>query len=424
MLRADRPPHEHGDGRRPSRQRVFIVGLLFVMVILSVIPWRSDTIYQGGVDAVVVGKAVVALFTLGAAVMLWIRTRVRIPIGLGPAGVLCAVLLVSLLAALVAGNGVPTFVLVVRVLIAMATILLLLSSVRWEFALGGLMGAMAFWALIAAATGVGSLPAEGRLGGDVPEIHPNEVAGLAGAPLVALVVWILRTRARPWRVALAVVLLAVVVASGSRTALLGVLIAILVAFVVNGVHDRGVVYLLLVSLPVAYGIVFFTGIVDSLATRGGSTDTTSALDARFDAWRVVLAWDWRSWQKWIGMGLSVKKIAVDIRWRDEQVLDSSWASLLAQAGLIGTILVAGLVIWCLIGALVSSSRRGAILPLLVLLVLRSTTESGLVDSAVPFALLVVIATLLTRRSRHDEDGGVASPPVEDSHRRAFARDLG
>lgn len=419
----DSPPREHGDGRRPTRQRVFVVVLLFIFVILSVIPWRSDTIYQGGVDAVVIGKAVIALVTLAAAVVLWARTRIRVPIGLGPAGVLCAVLFVSLLAALVAGNGAPTFVLVMRVLIAMTTVILLLASVRWESALGGLMGAMAFWALIAAATGVGSLPVEGRLGGDVPEIHPNEVAGLAGAPLVAMMVWILRTGARPWRVVTAVVLFAIVVASGSRTALLGVIVAILVAFLVNGVHDRIVVYLLLACLPIAYGIVFFTGVVDSLVTRGGSTDATSALDARFDAWRVVLSWDWQSWQKWIGVGLSVKKIPVDIRWRDEQVLDSSWASLLAQAGLIGTILVTVLLVWCLINASIASSRRGALLPLLVLLVLRSITESGLVDSAVPFIVLVVIATLLTQRSRRGHAVGITAG-VEHPHRRAVVRDLG
>ncbi|WP_243076168.1 O-antigen ligase [Microbacterium sp. SS28] len=424
MTRTERPAADHGDARHPTRHRLVIVGVLFVLVILSVIPWRSDTIYQGGVDAVVIGKAVIALITLAGAVTLSVHTKVRIPIGLGPAGVLCGVAVIALLGAVVAGNGLATLVLVVRIMIAMTTVLLLLSSVRWEFALGGLMGAMALWAVVAAATGVASFPEKGRLGGNIPEIHPNEVAGLAGAPLVALVVWILRTRTRPWRVALAILLFTIVVASGSRTALLGVIIAIVVAFIVNGVHDRAVVYLMLLTLPVAYAIAFFTGVIEGLVTRSGSTDATSALDARFDAWRVVLAWDWQSWQKWIGLGLSVKKIQVDIRWRDEQVLDSSWASLLAQAGLIGTILVAGLLVWCLISALASSSRRGALLPLLVLLVLRSTTESGLVDSAVPFILLLVIATLLSHRSRHREEFSRPGHEYEDSRRRPVERVLG
>ncbi|TDN90832.1 O-antigen ligase family protein [Microbacterium sp. BK668] len=421
MERAERPPH--GDGRHPSRQRVVAVGVLFVLLILSVIPWRSDTIYQGGVDAVVVGKAIIAVFTLALAMVLYTRTPLKVPIGLGPAAVLVTVLLISLLGSIVSGYSAATSVIVVRIGIAMATVLLVLSSVRWEFALGGMMAAMAVWAVVAATTGIGTLFSEGRLGGRVPEIHPNEVAGLAGAPLVAMVIWMLRTRVRPWRVLVAVLLLAIVIASGSRTALLGVLIAIGIALLTNGLPSRGVVYLILVTLPVVYTVVFFTGIVESLVTRSGSTDATSALDARFEAWRVVLAWDWQSWQKWIGVGLAVKKVKVNLQWREDQVLDSSWASLLAQTGLLGTVLVAGLVAWCLIGALVSSSRRGALLPLLVLLVLRSFTESGLVDSAVPFLLFLVLATLLTHRSRH---AGDLPPPLEhrdDSQRAPAVRGL-
>lgn len=405
MERTDRPEVRRGDGSRPTRQRVFVVGVLFVLLILSVIPWRSDTIYQGGVDSVVIGKAVVALITLGCAMVLWARTKVRIPIGLGPASVLGIILLISLLASFVSGYSATTSVIVVRIGIAMTTVLLLLSSIRWQFALGGLMAAMATWAVVAAASGIGFLFTEGRLGGRVPEIHPNEVAGLAGAPFVAMVVWMLRTRVRPWRVLVALLLLLIVFASGSRTALLGVIIAVAIAFLTNGIRTTGVVYLLLVCLPVVYAVVVFTDVVGSLVTRGGSTDATSALAARFDAWRVVLAWDWLSWDKWIGLGLSVKKVTVNLEWREEQVLDSSWASLLAQTGLLGTLLAAALVAWCLIAAVVSSSRRGALLPLLVLLVLRSLTESGLVDSAVPFILFLVIATLLTERSRHFQELG-------------------
>ncbi|QIG38802.1 hypothetical protein G5T42_04305 [Microbacterium sp. 4R-513] len=407
MGSAERPPVLHGDASRPSRQRIVAVAILFVLLILSVIPWRSDTIYQGGVDSVVVAKAIIAVFTLAFAMVLYARTRVKIPVGLGPAVVLGIVLLLSLLGSLVSGYSASTSVIVVRIGIAMTTVLLVLSSVRWQYALGGLMAAMALWAVIAAATGIGTLFSEGRLGGRVPEIHPNEVAGLAGAPLVAMVVWMLRTRVRPWRVLVALLLLAIVLASGSRTALLGVFIAIGIAFLTNGMPSRGIVYLLLVTLPVAYAVVVFTGIVEALLTRAGSTDATSALDARFEAWRVVLSWDWQSWQKWVGMGLSVKKVAVNLQYRQDQVLDSSWASLLAQTGVLGTVLVAGLVAWCLVGALVSSSRRGALLPLLVLLVLRSLTESGLVDSAIPFILFLVIATLLTHRSRHPQ----GSPPL-------------
>ncbi|KQZ85186.1 hypothetical protein ASD56_02130 [Microbacterium sp. Root166] len=382
---------------------MFVVGLIFLLLIISVIPWRSAMVYEGGIDSVVIAKALVALITLGGAFLLWVHTTTKVPIGLGPAGILFVILLVSLLASVVSGNVSATLVLVIRVVMVMVTVLLLLSCVPWHIGLGSLMAAMGLIAIVAAVTGLPSLASEGRLGGGVPEIHPNELAGLAGPPLVALVVLMLRTRVRPWSMSAAVVLLAILIASGSRTALLGVIVTIAVAVITNGIRNRGVVYLLLGGLPLAYAIALFTGIVSDLATRGGSTDTTSALDSRFDAWKVVLGWDWASWEKWIGLGLSVKQVKVDIQWRDEQVLDSSWASLLAQTGLLGTALAAGLVAWCLIAALISSSRRGVLLPLLVLLVMRSVTESGLVDSAMPFIQFLVIATLLTHRSRHADD---------------------
>lgn len=418
----DRRPVHHGDGRHPSRERLFVVGLLFFLLLLSVVPWRAATIYEGGVDSVVVGKALVALVTMAAALGLVIRTRVRIPIGLGPAGLISVALLISLLGSLVAGNEAATIVLIVRVFMVMATVLLLLTSVRWYVALGALMAAMAVLGMLAAVTGVGTFLATGRLGGGIPEIHPNEVAGLVGPPIVALVILMLRTRVRLWSIVMAMVLLVILVASGSRTALLGVLVAIAVAVVTNGIRNRSVVFLLLGILPVAYAVAAFTGVIGGLATRGGSTDTTSALDSRFDAWRVVLGWDWSAWEKWIGLGLAVKKVKVDIQYRDEQVLDSSWASLLAQAGLIGTALIAAVIAWCVIAAVVSRSRRGAVLPLLVLLVMRSVTESGLLDSAVPFILLMVIATVLTHRSRHSVEllAGVHIGPTLSERRARVA----
>lgn len=85
------------------------------------------------------------------------------------------------------------------------------------------------------------------------------------------------------------------------------------------------------------------------------------------------------------------------------MLDSSWASLLAQTGLIGTALIAALIVWCVASALISSRRRWLVAPLLTLVIIRSVTESGLVDSATAFILFFTVASLLTHRSRHADD---------------------
>jgi O-antigen ligase len=387
----------------PSQARSVAVGGLYVLLIVSVIPWRSQTIYSGGLDSVVVAKALIAVIALGAAVLLATRTHDRVSVGLGPAGVIGVTLLVSTLGSVLAGNDSATVVLIGRVFMVMATILLLLTAVPWVMSVACLLSAMAIVAVVAAVTGIPTLASSGRLGGGIPEIHPNELAGLAAAPLIGLVILMLRNGVRGWRLAAAAVLLGIAVASGSRTGLLAIVIGIAVAVLVNGIRDRSVLYLLLGALPLAYGIGSFTDVFGNLATRAGSNDTSIALDSRFDAWRVVLGWDWGEWRKWIGLGLSAKKVPVDIKWRDEQVLDSSWASLLAQAGLIGTVLVAALLVWCVMTALISSRRRWLITPLLVLVIVRSVTESGLVDSATAFILFFTVASLLTHRSRHADD---------------------
>lgn len=376
---------------------------LYVLLIVSVIPWRSATIYSGGVDAVVIAKALLAVLALGATVVLAARTRERVAVGIAPAGVIAVALLVSALGSVLSGNDSATIVLVGRVFVVMATILLLLTSVPWVTSIVCLLSAMAAVALVAAITGLPTLASTGRLGGGIPEIHPNELAGLVAAPLVGLVVLMLRNGVRVWRLLAAVVLVGIAVATGSRIGLLAIGVGIVAAVLVNGIRDRSVLYLLLGALPLGYAIGSFTDVFGSLATRAGSNDTSTALDSRFDVWRVVLGWDWSEWRKWIGIGLSAKEIPVDVKWRDTQVLDSSWVSLLAQTGFIGTALIAALVVWCVASALISSRRRWLVTPLLTLVIVRSITESGLVDSAMAFILFFTVASLLTHRSRHADD---------------------
>lgn len=400
MRRTERPAVHHGDARIPTRARIAVVGILFFLLIVSIVPWRSQTFYDGGLDAVVVAKAALAALTLALTVLLWMRTRVHMPIGLGPAFVLGVALLVTVLGALVAGNSSATIVLVVRVFIVMATILLLLSCVPWMVGLSCLLTAMSALAVVAAVTGVRTLASTGRLGGGVPEIHPNELAGLCAPPIIALIVFTLRRGLHTWSVLVLVVLLGITVATGSRIALVGILVGAVLAVLTSGLRDRSVVYAVLVALPVAYAIGAFTGIIGNLASRGGSNSADIALDSRLDGWSVVLGWDWGSWERWIGLGLSVKTIDVNLKWRATQVLDSSWISVLAQVGIIGTLLLVALVAWCVASAIVSSNRRGILLPLVGLIITRSVTESGLLDSAMPFVLLVTVATLLTHRSRH------------------------
>lgn len=394
-----------GDAQKMAQQhapadRKVIISVVNVLLVLSVVPWRSDAIFTGGVDLVVIGKALVALVAFSGAVGIVLSTNRRFTVGLGPVFLAIVGLLVSALGATVAGDPKPTAVLVVRMLLILATVILLLTVSDWEAGIGNLLAAMGVVALVAALTGVPAAATDGRLGGGVPELHPNGLAGLASTPLIGLVAMMLHRGLRLWSAIAALALFGIVIATGSRTALLAVAIALVVAVLVNGIRDRKIVYLLLASLPILYGMATFTNIFTELATRAGSTDATSSLESRFDAWRAVLGWGWLSWQKWIGLGLAVKTVDVDMRWREEQVLDSSWVSILAQVGIFGVLLVALLVAWCFVAACSFRPRRWIVLPLLVLVVFRSITESGLFDSAEPFVVLMVLSAVLTRRSRH------------------------
>lgn len=397
----------HGDAWAPSRDRLFVVRALFLLVVIGIVPWRSDAIYSGGADGLVVVKAAIAVFALGGAVLLRIRTRVAIPVGVAPATALGFVALISLVGAFTADNGMATLVLVIRIYILTATLLLLLSCVPWIQALSCLFIAMAIVAVVAGATGIGTL-ASGRLGGGIPEIHPNQLASLAAVPLVGLIGLSLRSRISIRHIVAALVLLTIILGTGSRAALLAVGVATAITIITNGRLERRVVAVILAALPLAYVAFNFTGIMATLASRGGTSATDGALDSRFDAWRPVLAWSWDSWEKWIGLGLSVKEVEVDVKWLDTQVLDSSWVSLLAQAGIIGTALTAAVLIWCVSTALASQERRGLLLPMMAMIIVPSLTESGLVDSATPFILLVCVSTLLTRRSRHAQKPLVVS----------------
>lgn len=385
-----------------SLQRTIAVRVVFFLLVLSVTPWRDASIFDGGVDFVDVGKALVAVLGATLAAVLVLGTRSLTPIGIGPAATVIVILLVSLLGAVVAGNESATAVVVIRILIAMLTVLLVLTAVPWTMGVAGLLSAMAVIAVIAAITGIPSLSEEGRLAGGIPQIHPNELAWLAGAPAVGIVGQILRSGLRLTNAVAASCLLAIVVATGSRTGLLAVAASIVVSVLVNGIRQRSLVVLLLGALPIAYSILLFTDVLEGLATRAGSTDTTSSLESRFDAWKVVLGWSWGSWQRWLGLGLSEKTVAVDIKWRDVQVLDSSWVSVLAQAGVLGTALLIVLLGWAAAAVWASGRRRQVVMPLLTLLLLRSLTESGLVDAASPFVMILVLSTALTRRSRHED----------------------
>lgn len=389
------------DGRL-RRPEALWARVILLLVVVSVVPWRDQAIYSGGVDVVVVAKAIIAITAAGVAAVAALRTHERQRVAMAPAIIVTMIVATSVIGSYAAGDAVSASVQAARILLCVVAVSLAARLLGPEDLIYALLSVLAVIALVSALTGIPTL-ATGRLGGGIPAVHPNELAGLAAPPLIGAVALSVRRGITPARTLVVLALGGILVATGSRTALIATALAAGVALVTNGRLKPDMVMVLLACLPVAYAAAFFTPVVDELASRGGTTDTSATLMARYDGWRVVLGWEWASWEKWLGKGLSTKTVAVDLRWRDTQVLDSSWISALAQVGVAGTLLLVVLLLVALVRAVRSSKLRGVALPLLVLIVARGFTESGLLDSAVMFVVFFTLATALAADRYDDRD---------------------
>jgi hypothetical protein len=390
-------------GAGPRRRSLWIsppgrVRLIALLVVLAAVTWRRGEYFSGSLDPVVLAKALVSFVALGLAFLL-AQSGPRSRLGTGTLWWLGALLGASVLGAVTAGHAVAGGVVAFRVAVLAATVFLLLRAAVATQVLTAIAWACGVTAAVAAVTGAGSFVTEGRLAGGIPAIDPNDLALLAGIAVVALA----------WRLVLdelslpalfaSVFFLGVVYATGSRTGLLVLFAA--VALVVAGIR-RPRVELVVAALVVAASTVVAvvaTGAVSGFAARGG--DGSSTLDSRYIAWRASLTWADSGWQQFFGGGLSVKIIRVEGQFWDTQPLDSSWVSLLVQAGIVGLV-VAGLwVLWVARGVR-RSPREHRILfqGLLVFVIGRSVLESGLFD-ATPALLVFVAVSLLAEGSSRE-----------------------
>ncbi|WP_414973596.1 hypothetical protein [Arthrobacter agilis] len=173
--------------------------------------------------------------------------------------------------------------------------------------------------------------------------------------------------------------------------------------------QRFVAVVLVAAVPVLFAVVTYTGLVGTLLNREGETSNFT-LNSRTIAWDVVLQTPFESLQKWVGAGLSVKTVHVKGQYWNDQVLDSSWISALAQTGLIGTAVLAALVLVVLVLNLRGGSRNALPIALLVFLLIRSFLETGLLDASVTFMVFIALAaTFVPPRQARDQVGEPAVP---------------
>ncbi|SEO79143.1 hypothetical protein [Trujillonella endophytica] len=390
---ADRRPAPRPRGEGPSAAAVFLAALLLVLGSVS---WRRGEYFDGSLDPVVVAKAVVGVLALGLAFVL-AHSGVRHRLGTGSLWFLGLVLTCSVFGALTAGHLVAGGVVAVRAALVGGTVFLLLRAAPAIVVLTALIRACVVVAVLAAVTGLPS-SADGRLSGGIPAIDPNELALLAGVGVLYVAWRMVLDDAGPAHGLAAAGLLAIIWASGSRTALLMLGLGVLLVLVHLRRPRPGLVIGSLVFVAGTAVAVAVTGAVGEFLSRGG--DGSSTLDSRFIAWRAALTWADSAWQTAFGGGLSVKIIRVQGQYWDTQPLDSSWVSLLVQAGWLGVVLAAVWVLWILRGVLAAARpHRVLLLGLLAFLLGRSVLESGLFDASVAFTLFVAISLVAERGSR-------------------------
>ncbi|GAA1831310.1 O-antigen ligase family protein [Agromyces salentinus] len=396
--------------RSPFSRRQAAFFSVWLLLVVSVVSWRPGVLFTGGVDPVVIAKAAVGLTAVIGAVIVTRTVRRHGRVGARSLVLLLIVVAVSSVGAIAAGDATSSLVLSARIVLVTATVVVLVASGPPMLALTTLLGALGAVALVAAVTGIPELLSEGRLGGGIPDMQPNEVAGLAAPAAVALVVDLGRRGLRVGNTVLFAVFAGILFATGSRTTLVVVGIAVVLALVIAWPIPRSTTAGILVLVPIAYVLLTFTDVVEQFAVRGQSAAELASLSSRTIAWTAVLEVPFETWAKWIGVGLAVKTVTVNQRWWDSQVLDSSWVSVLAQAGVIGMALVGLWVVATTLDSLRSDRMlRSLTLPLLVLIVGRSILENGLIESSAIFALFLTISLVLEPGSEYPR------PPRETAY---------
>jgi hypothetical protein len=391
---ADARPAPDAPAVPDGRRRVSMV--VAVLIVVGAVGWRRGEYFTGSLDPVVVAKALLSLLALAVA-FLAAQRGPRRRLGTASVWFLAMVLVSSVFGALTNGNALAGGVVAVRVLVLGATVVLLLRSVPAVQAITSIATVCGAVAVVATVTGRSTL-SSGRLAGGIPAIDPNELALLAGV-VVAVLAWRTVMEEAGWLDAVAgAFFLGVVWETGSRTALIMLLAGIVLMATYVRRPQVGLVVGALILVAVSAVAVATTGIASAFAERGG--DGTSTLGSRFIAWRAALVWAHSNWQEVFGGGLSVKIIRVTGQYWETQPLDSSWASLLVQTGVLGFAVAVLWVLWVARGARRAPyPHRVLFLGLGLFLVGRSLLESGLFDASPAFLLFFALSLLAEGSSR-------------------------
>lgn len=365
---------------------------IWLLIVISTVAWRTGVYYEGGADGVVLAKA--ACQAVACLMALFLASSADSPRRIAGRPYLLLVLFVSvsLIGSVAVGDIPSSLVLAGRLILVAATVGFLLRASPGPSGLTPLLVAMAIVGLVSAVSGVPHLLQGQRLSGDFPPLRPNAIAMLCGLPAIAAAHTMLRGRGTLFIAASLVTLIGVVLATESRTALLGLGVAGIVLLAALRRIRRAVAVGLLALGVVLLPALLYTPTLANMIMRPGSAPLLT-LNSRTLAWETVLETPVRTWERWVGAGLPIKMVSVKGQYWETQVLDSSWMSSLAQAGVLGTIVLGA---WAVM--LLSRTLRTATLTplpaILLFVLLRSFLENGLTETSTSFLVFFTISLMV------------------------------
>jgi len=389
-------------GTRPLSLRLSGAHLVWALLIAATIPWRKGVYYEGGLDSVVLAKAVLSIVAMVLAMHLHGARPAHLGVPAAPVVLVVCYLAVTVVGGYAHQTLLPAAVVAVRVVILCVTVSLLYSTFGPTEMMRSLVHVIGTLVWCGTLTGLPSA-AKGRLAGGVPPINPNELAFLASVCLFWLLARMLQGLESTLDILTAGGYAAVVLLTGSRSALAALCVAIVVmALRATRLSRRSFGILSFLAPTLAY-VAFGTDLLSSVFLRGGERGITT-LSNRTIAWDAALTSHRDPWETWFGAGLAQKKIEVPGQWWTTQLLDSSWISAIVQGGFVGAIIVAGLCLATIVRSMTAPPSAGPLwLGLIVYLCARAVLESGLFDSSVSF--MVLLTTALATRAEWPSSGG-------------------
>lgn len=383
--------------------------LVWPLLILSLLEWRQGVYFSGSLDPIVAGKAAVGCAALALAYAGLPRPGQRAHLGARTPVIVTGYVAISLLGALAGGSLLASSVLAVRMLIVVATVGLLVASYPPAVLLRSLLVTMGVLGVVIGGSGMGNYAAEGRLSGGLLPLAPNQLALLYGPPLLGLLWQLTHRVGGAWHVTGIVLLGGMTWMTGSRGGLAQIALAALIVMATAPRIKTGVVVVGTMAIPALFAVLAYTPILADFFGRGGARNLMT-LNSRTIAWEAAFTAGNGFWSQWFGSGMAVKTISVTGTYWDTQVLDSTWASVFVQSGIVGITLLA---VWCIgtlvVVAVTPTEHRGLWLALVVLTLVRSVVETGLFDSYLSFVVILLPALVAELRTSATAANASASP---------------